>query len=82
MWKCVVCQHFHRSSSLKQLLISVKFHMQPSGKGKTKVYIHVFGTGHMTKVAVIPLYGKNLKKKVYSRSMGWITLKLTYHLGL
>ena len=30
----------------------------PSKRGK-KVYI--FGSGHVTKVAAIPLYGKNLK---------------------
>ena len=34
--------------------------MQPSGKRKKKVC--TFGTGHMTKMATMPIYGKNLKK--------------------
>ena len=34
--------------------------MQPPGKGRKKVYI--FGPGHMTKMATMPIYGKNLKK--------------------
>ena len=40
--------------------ILFKFHMQPSSKGGKKVYI--FGPGHMTKMAIMPVYGKNLKK--------------------
>ena len=42
--------------------ISLKFPMQPSGKGRTEVYI--FHPGHMTKMAVMPICGKNLKKKL------------------
>ena len=37
--------------------ISFKFHMQPPGKEKKKVYIS--GLGHMTKMAALPIYGKN-----------------------
>ena len=40
--------------------ISFKFHMQPSSKGGEKVYI--FCPGHMTKMATMPIYGKNLNK--------------------
>ena len=36
--------------------VSVKFHMQPSGKGRKKVYISNFGSGHMTKMAALPIY--------------------------
>ena len=36
---------------------SFKFHMQPPGKGGKKVYI--FGPGYMTKMATIPINGKN-----------------------
>ena len=39
---------------------SFKFHMQPSSKGSEKVYI--FQPGHMTEIAAMPIYGKNLKK--------------------
>ena len=37
--------------------ISNKFHMQPLGKGGKKIYI--FCPGHITKMATLPIYGKN-----------------------
>ena len=40
--------------------ISIKFHMQPLDRGGKKVCI--FRLGHMTKMAAMPIYGKNLKK--------------------
>ena len=40
--------------------IKVKFYVEPPWEGGTKVYIN--GPGHMTKVAAMPIYGKNLKK--------------------
>ena len=40
--------------------ISIKFHMQPLDRGGKKVCI--FHPGHMTKMAAMPIYGKNLKK--------------------
>ena len=40
--------------------IKAKFHVEPPWEGGTKVYIN--GPGHMTKMAVMPIYGKNLKK--------------------
>ena len=40
--------------------ISFKFHVQPSNKGGKKVYI--FCPGHLTKIATMSIYGKNLKK--------------------
>ena len=40
--------------------ISIKFHVQPLDRGKKKVYI--FRLGHMTKMAAMPIYSKNLKK--------------------
>ena len=40
--------------------ISFQFHMQPSSKGGEKVYI--FCPGHKTKMAAMPIYGKNLTK--------------------
>ena len=39
--------------------IKVKFYVEPSWEGGTKVCIN--GLGHMTKMAM-PIYGKNLKK--------------------
>ena len=40
--------------------IKAKFYMEPPWEGGTKVYIS--GLGHMTKLAAMPIYGKNLKK--------------------
>ena len=37
-----------------------KFYVEPPLEGGTKVYIN--GPGHMTKVAPMPIYGKNLEK--------------------
>ena len=54
--------------------ISIKFHMQPLGKGGKKVYI--FCPGHITKMATLPIYGKNLKKIFFSKTTRLIALKL------
>ena len=40
--------------------IKAKFYVEPPWEGRTKVYIN--GPGHMTKMAAMPIYGKNLKK--------------------
>ena len=40
--------------------IKAKFYVEPSWEGGMKVYIN--GPGHMTKMAAMPIYGKNLKK--------------------
>ena len=54
--------------------IEVKFHMEPPWDGGTEAKLHMeppwdVGTtvcsnvpGHMTKMAAMPIYGKNLKK--------------------
>ena len=42
------------------LPIKAKFYVEPPWEGGTKVYIN--GPGHMTKMATMPIYGKNLKK--------------------
>ena len=39
--------------------IKAKFYVEPPWKGGTKGYIN--GPGHMTKMAAMPIYGKNLK---------------------
>ena len=38
--------------------INAKFHVEPSWEVGKKVYIN--GQGHMTKMADMPIYGKNL----------------------
>ena len=40
--------------------IKAKFYVEPPWEGGTKVCIN--GQGHMTKMAAMPIYGKNLKK--------------------
>ena len=40
--------------------IEAKFHVEPPLDRGTKVCSN--GTGHMTKMAAMPIYGKNLKK--------------------
>ena len=40
--------------------IKAKFYVEPPWEEGTKVYIN--GLGHMTKMAAMPVYGKNLKK--------------------
>ena len=40
--------------------IKAKFHVEPPWKGGKKFYIN--GSGHMTKMIAMPIYGKNFKK--------------------
>ena len=40
--------------------IEAKFHVKPPWDRGTKVYAN--GPGHMTKMAAMPIYGKNIKK--------------------
>ena len=48
--------------------ISFKFHMQSPGAGEKTVYI--FHPGHMTKMAAMPIYGRNIKKSCSSEPLG------------
>ena len=60
----VRCRHRHRQqclnifSSETALPVKAKFYVEPPWEGGTKVYIN--GPGHMTKMAAMPIYGKNL----------------------
>ena len=45
-------------SSITTWPIEAKFYMEPAWDGGTKAYSN--GPGHMTKVATMPIYGKNL----------------------
>ena len=53
--------------------IKVKFYVEPPWEGGTKVYIN--GPGHMTKMAAMPIYGKN-PSKIFSRTDVPIFMKL------
>ena len=54
--------------------IKAKFYMEPPWEGRTKVCIN--GPGHMTKMAAMPIYGKNPSKIFFSRTGGPISTKL------
>ena len=56
------------------LSINAKFHVKPIWEVGTKVYIN--GAGHLTKMAAMPIYGKNLKKIFFSRTRSPMILKL------
>ena len=53
--------------------VKAKFYVEPAWEEGTKVYIN--GPGHMTKMAAMPIYGKNLKK-IFSRPRSPMVLKL------
>ena len=54
--------------------IKAKFYVEPPWEGGTEVYIN--GPGHMTKMAAMPIYGKNPSKIFFSRTGGPIFTKL------
>ena len=47
-------------------MIKAKFYVETPWEGGTKVCIN--GPGYMTKMAVTPIYGKNLSKSPFSRT--------------
>ena len=49
--------------------IKAKFYVEPPWEGGTKVYIN--GPGHMTKMAAMPIYGKNFKKNLLQNQMSY-----------
>ena len=54
--------------------IKVTFHMEPPWDGGMKVCSN--GPGHMTKMATMPIYGKNLKKIFFSGTKRLMTLEV------
>ena len=55
--------------------ISVKFHNYAASRQRGGK-IHIFGLGHMTKVASMPIYGKFLQKSSSSEAMGPLPVNL------
>ena len=51
-------QYLNIFSSETALPIKAKLYVEPPWEGGTKVYIN--GPGHMTKMAAMPIYGKNI----------------------
>ena len=59
--RCCRCRHSRQqfqTSPESAWPIKAKFHVEPPWDGETKGYIN--GPGHMTKMAAMPIYGKNL----------------------
>ena len=53
--RCPQCSNIFSSETAWP--IKAKFHVDPPSKGGTKAYIN--GPGHMTEMALMPIYGKN-----------------------
>ena len=45
--------------------------------GRIGIKIYTFELGHMTNMAAMPIYGKNLKKIFFSKTNRPMTLKLS-----
>ena len=61
-------------SSITTRLLEAKFHVEPPWDGGTKSCSN--GRGHMTKMATMPIYGKNTLKIFFSGIERPMTLKL------
>ena len=59
--------------------IKAKFYVEPPWEGGTKVCIN--GPGHMTKMAAMPIYGKNLKKSTSPEQAGRYPRNLVCSIG-
>ena len=72
--------HFQTSFPQKPP-IETKFHVKPPWYRRMKVFS--YGLCHMTNMAAMPIYGKNLKKNFFSGTKMPVTLKVgTLHLVL
>ena len=60
MYVCMLSSFSNVFSSETTGQIEANFHMEPPWDGGTKVCSN--GPGHMTKMAAMPIYGKNIKK--------------------
>ena len=59
--------------------IEAKFYVEPPWDGGKKVWSN--GLYHMTKLAAMPIYGKNIKKSSALESKGWWPWKLVCSIG-
>ena len=74
------CQQFSNVlSSETAWPIKAKFYVEPPWEGGTKVCIS--GPGHMTKMAAMPIYGKNLKKSSSPEPAGRFPRNLVISIG-
>ena len=66
--------HFSKIFSETTWPIKAKFYMNHLWEGGTNRYIN--NSGHMTKMATMPIYGKNPSKTFFSGTDGSISMKL------
>ena len=59
--------------------VEVKFHVEPPMDGRKKIYSN--GLGHMTKMAVMSTYGKNIKKFSFPEPKGLRPRNLVCSIG-
>ena len=70
---------FSNFSSVTTWPIKAKFFVEPPWEGGRKVYIN--GPGHITKMAAMPIYGKNLKKSSSPELVGRFSQNLVCSIG-
>ena len=58
LYTCINNHYFSKIFPETTLPINAKFHVEPPWEVGKKVYLN--GTGHMTKMATMLVYGKNL----------------------
>ena len=74
-YTCISPKYSNVFSSETARPIKTKFYMQHQLEGVINVYIN--NSGHMTKMAAMPIYGKNPSKIFYSGIGGSISKKLS-----
>ena len=68
MYVCVLSTFSNIFSSETTGPIEAKIYVEPPWDGRTKLCSN--GPGHMTKMAAMPIYGKNFKKSSSSEPKG------------
>ena len=74
MYVCMLSPFSNIFSSGTAGPVEAKFYMEPPWDGGTKVCSN--GPGHTTKMAVMPIYNKNLKTIFFSGTKRPMTLKI------
>ena len=72
--KVTQIQHFHFLFLETAWPIEAKFYVEPPWDGRMKIWSN--GLYHMTKLAAMPIYGKNLKEIISSGTKRPMTMKI------
>ena len=60
-------------------IFETKYHVKDFGRTGMKIYTN--GHGHMTKMAIMPIYGKNPSKSFCPEPVGWLQWNLVCRIG-